>query len=343
MQVQNTYPELYLSDDIKGLLTSLPPMPLAPEEPIEPPVPVDPGEYDNGGNRGCSLFFLIGAIIGLVVAFAQDDINWGVVLPLIALIGLLFFMFKTTTWDKESHIKKKEEYKNAVANYPRLLAEYEREKARYLEAKRKYDSTISAILSECSLSEYRSELFEEWKSHRSSPVYMDCDASDIVKKGASEDYFASVLANYDVCCYVDKKVPVGSKYYYPDIILVYDNLFFDIEIDEPYAGNDGTPIHYLEDNHGLLSSIDEDRNEYMTKKGFEVIRFSEEQIFLHTDDCLRFIGDVMVSIKHGIVPSTNTSFSVKKLTKEQASKLAYKRFRNTYVPLNYQKYIDQEN
>lgn len=52
--------------------------------------------------------------------------------------------------------------------YLHLLAEYEREKATYQEAQREYDRKVSALRSESNLSEYRRELFEEWKSRRFS-------------------------------------------------------------------------------------------------------------------------------------------------------------------------------
>ena len=51
-----TYPEIYSSEEVSGLLCKKPQLPLPPTEPVKPVMPSDPGEYDSGGNRG---FFFI--------------------------------------------------------------------------------------------------------------------------------------------------------------------------------------------------------------------------------------------------------------------------------------------
>lgn len=71
----------------------------------------------------------------------------------------------------------------------------------------------------------------------------------------------------------------------------------------------------------------------MINQGWEVIRFSEEQIFLYTQECIQVIENFINAIKEGkgqfeIPPS----MVIPKWTKEQAFKLAYQRYRNTYVP-----------
>ena len=150
-------------------------------------------------------------------------------------------------------------------------------------------------------------------------------------------------SNFDEV-YADACIPVGEKYYYPDILLVVGSLYIDIEIDEPYAGNDGTPIHYYTSNYGLSISVDHERNDYFTECGFEVIRFSEEQVFLHSDDCIDFIKKFVKNIMSTNGDLTcNPNFVLTKWTKVQASRLAYQRFRNTYVPSHLQSSINREN
>ena len=51
-----TYPEIYSSENVIRILSKKPQLPQAPIEPVKPIMPSDPGEYDSGGNRGCSLF-----------------------------------------------------------------------------------------------------------------------------------------------------------------------------------------------------------------------------------------------------------------------------------------------
>jgi hypothetical protein len=115
------YPELYISSDIQSILNKtplLPQEPVAPQKPIEPK---NPGEYDSGGNRGCSAVFVIISIILFVIAITDNDIKFQLVLCAIGAILLSLLMFKTTTWDKESHERKKEEYANALRLYPFFL------------------------------------------------------------------------------------------------------------------------------------------------------------------------------------------------------------------------------
>lgn len=52
-----TYPEIYSSEEVSGLLCKKPQLPLPPTEPVKPVMPSDPGEYDSGGNRG--FFYLL--------------------------------------------------------------------------------------------------------------------------------------------------------------------------------------------------------------------------------------------------------------------------------------------
>ena len=58
-----TYPEIYSSENVIRILSKKPQLPQAPIEPVKPIMPSDPGEYDSGGNRGCSLFVVIAGVI----------------------------------------------------------------------------------------------------------------------------------------------------------------------------------------------------------------------------------------------------------------------------------------
>lgn len=340
-----TYPEIYLSKEIEMAMSGKPQLPEEPKAPLKPVVPSNPGEYDSGGNRGCFLFVLIGGIVTFFAVMSSDFENKGsLILPGIGFIACAFFLFKTTSWDKESHEKKKEEYNKMKNNISSLELQYQKDYSEYLKRKNAYDSEVKTITSNENIVSYRQNHIESWLEEREDPDYLICDEMDDVKKGASENYFFELLSKHFDEVYSDVKVPVGNTAYYPDFLLIVDSLFIDIEIDEPYAGNDGTPIHYYTSDYGLVESIDEDRNNYMTDSGFEVIRFSEEQIFLHSDECINYIKNVVNCIKSADKNiQCDQDFMLNKWTKEQASRLAYQRFRNTYVPLQYQRYIAQED
>lgn len=78
----------------------------------------------------------------------------------------------------------------------------------------------------------------------------------------------------------------------PDIAIIDNiyssNLRIDIEIDEPYAGTSRQPTHCKGD--------DVNRDTYFVDRGWIVIRFSEYQVHLYENECLRFIAEIIKSI-----------------------------------------------
>lgn len=343
-----SYPELYFSSQISSLLEETPSLPKEPSLPQKPIMPNNPGEYDSGG--GCSLISLsvisvIGSIIACIALITADDVDFSLLLYSILYFLFSLFIFIIAMSDKELHEKKKNEYTQAIKQYPFLLERYEKELAAYKEKKQTYLSQKEFLLSKNNIEKYRAKKIAEYLTNLyETPIFKKCQDTDVVKKGASEDYFVKKLrklTNWDV--YTEQKVPVGTKFFYPDIIIGINEIYINVEIDEPYAGNDGTPIHYVEDNF-LRTSIDKDRNDYMTRNGWIVIRFAEEQIFLHTDECIEYIAKVIDSILKGKGEITVSEQFIKdKWNKEQSYKMSYKRFRRTYVPQKYQSNIDKED
>ena len=84
-------------------------------------------------------------------------------------------------------------------------------------------------------------------------------------------------------------IPIKNRNYgyKPDIALVWreKNVYFDIEIDEPYDIVSRKPIHYI-------GCSDELRNKYLQENGWFVIRFSEEQIV----NDIEYVRDVILNI-----------------------------------------------
>lgn len=76
----------------------------------------------------------------------------------------------------------------------------------------------------------------------------------------------------------------------PDVAIIdksSSNLRIDVEIDEPYAGITRQPTHCKGD--------DTMRDIYFMDRGWIVIRFSEYQVHLHENECLKFITEVIKS------------------------------------------------
>lgn len=339
------YPEIYPSNEVLKILNSNPVLPTKPQEPIQPQKPINPGEYDSGGNRGCFTFMVIGSIVLFFYVISSDNDNkFSLICISIFLFLCSFFLFKTTSWDKDSHYEKQKKYREDLCSYPDKLKIYETELANYKKKLMNYEAEVKRITSAQAISLFRSNSIKAYLRSRRIPDFVDIELNDIVKRGASEEYFKGVIVEHGFNLLDGKKIKVGSTYFYPDILIESNGIYIDIEIDEPYAGNDGTPIHYMKKDYVLVHSIDEDRNNYFTSKGVEVIRFSEEQIFCHTEECINVIEAYISSLINGKKYSSanNEICILPKWTYEDSVKMAYRRFRRTYVPSEYQTNIDKE-
>jgi very-short-patch-repair endonuclease len=159
------------------------------------------------------------------------------------------------------------------------------------------------------------------------------------KKGFKEDDFFVYLTNYfskDFKVFNDKHIPQQNNHrpYEPDFILLKetnnDNIFINIEIDEPYEGLSKTPTHII--------SQDIYRDLFFINRGYIVIRFTEKQIHLRPLDCCSFIASVIQSI----VPNVdfNNLRQINKLLKEdqwdslKAKKWANEKYRENYLGID---------
>lgn len=91
----------------------------------------------------------------------------------------------------------------------------------------------------------------------------------------------------------DACVKIGGHNYEPDFAFIDEEhgIFIDIEVDEPYSAS-GHPTHFLQPDG---TNKDSARNERFRQAGWYVIRFSEEQIFCHTAECLREVYKLALS------------------------------------------------
>lgn len=124
-------------------------------------------------------------------------------------------------------------------------------------------------------------------------------------------------------------------YYEPDFIIKLDKgIYLDIEIDEPYVGNNGKIIHYFDEEFN--QSVDAVRDQFFLKNNWIIIRFAEEQIFKQPQACCKFIGEVIKNLNlefdMSIFTKINTLKNVKVWNKEDALIMMRKRYRETYFP-----------
>lgn len=346
MRQMNTYPELYYSTDIQRILVDKPTLPLGakPEPPIRPKRPIEPSK-PGIEQLGCSIAIIVFTVFIICCLNSENRLDGQAIMLSILLILMSIIYFVYFRKDKDIYKTKSAEYKELIKKYSEEIKAYEEQLKKYEEDKDNYDKLVRQVASESYIRQSRLNDIRNFLNNRIPPKYQMCNSSDFVKKGASEDFFVEILRERTGWfVYNGQKVYCGSNLYYPDIIVIVDGLFFDIEIDEPYIGSDGQPIHYLEKmKQGESVSVDNLRNKQMNSFGWEVIRFSEDQVFLHTEECISYISKVIETIKNASTQvSCSSEFIVKKWSKEQAHKLAYQRYRKSYIPIQYQKYIDIE-
>lgn len=90
----------------------------------------------------------------------------------------------------------------------------------------------------------------------------------------------------------DVSVKIDGHNYESDFAYIDEEkgVYIDIEVDEPYSAS-GHPTHYMMDDG---TNKDSARNKRFQDAGWYVVRFSEEQIFCHTKECLRTIYEIVI-------------------------------------------------
>lgn len=113
-------------------------------------------------------------------------------------------------------------------------------------------------------------------------------------KGISEEYFEKYLSNSMGSALIKNAVfSIGEKYLpsVPDFVIYLkeSNLCLDIEIDEPYVWHLNKPTHF--------HAYDVDRDFSMLYENWFIIRFTEEQVVIHPNECIQFIVQLIDYIK----------------------------------------------
>lgn len=314
------YPEVYYSNTIQDLLKKEPPYRPQPVYPSRP-------ELD-----GCSSLILPFILIGGVVFIVIGCIVGGEVGTPLIIVGLIATVILTLIYNSVLKSIKENQFQNSsiMWQYKEALRQWERDRARTMtsEILQNYRKQCYALLG---------------KFKYDSSVYSDMDSTEVlVQKGATESFFLSELSKSGLFhLHGPMHVNYYQHSYYPDIVIssTDEKILFDIEIDEPYAFGDGSPIHYLNDEG---YSVDSNRNEAFVAKGFCVIRFSEEQIIRHTQGCVDFLQAIINSIKNGnsSIPKPTSDIMQAKWSLSEARRMASTDYRRTYLPPSLQSLAD---
>lgn len=331
--VLTDYPEYYLSEEAELLLKREPPLPKKPAAPKEPTVPEKPIER-KGDTIGVAILCCLGLFGILLFFLTRERVQSADLLPVLSLLFAAFLFLIGSIQAKKKYTRDIRDYEDALLQYSAIKEKYDIAKAEFEQKQERYMNDVRFIQSKEHLASFREEEFHSWCIHREVPIILDCDESDKTQRGIAENAFLSIL-EHEFEVYSNKKVPAGNGYFYPDIILISNGLYIDIEIDEPYAASNGAPIHYLNEISGIaLSSVDQGRNDYMRSNGWEIIRFAEEQVFLFPNQCVGFIRFILNSLSKGSAPDCflRQFFFVSKWSKERAIAMASQNYRSSYIP-----------
>lgn len=346
------YPESYFPERFFKIGKSIPSLPIEPDKPTAPKEPIKPSKKSNNDkfdkkNFGCFALFAVGLIVVIFTVDMGDNF------PVGALLGAVFLLFITGSLFiglSSSDRKYKKEYPQRLEVYNRELAEYPTKVKNYELALEKYELKYDVftrekdkILSKDNLQNHRLRLLKEYLD---SIEPLDKQVDENARIGASEGFFLEILKDtnrfiVETSC----RMKVFDSFYYPDIVLIDEKtgLMIDLEIDEPYVGSDGKPIHYLTKEYFMQESIDKKRNDFFIQNGWVVVRFAEEQIIKETKECVDFLYNLIDSVYR--FSFDNIEFKGEKIakwSKDEAYNLGYKRYRHSYLPIEFHDLIIAE-
>ena len=166
------------------------------------------------------------------------------------------------------------------------------------------------------------------------------------RRGFKEESFQKSIQQYfgkDFTVLGNARLNTGkeTRPFEPDIAIIDKsnlNLRIDIEIDEPYAGLTRQPTH--------CKGEDVNRDIYFVDRGWIVIRFSEYQVHLQENDCLRYIAEtIKLAIPNYEISSqllNQPSLQVEKLWDiVQAQKWEKAKYREQYLNHSFQTIEEQ--
>lgn len=109
------------------------------------------------------------------------------------------------------------------------------------------------------------------------------------------DFLASIINEFtdiSVTNNVHLKVPGRIAPYEPDIVLFDEevNLYIDVEIDEPYDGYSRLVTHIIEGKDTI-------RDLFFKESGWIVVRFTEKQVHLSCEQCIRTLRNIVDSMR----------------------------------------------
>lgn len=336
------YPKYIYPYEVLQIAKSYPPLlkqPVLQELPVKKLLekPTEVAEDSMGCFGG---IFLSVVIFGIGILCMEAKIQAGAIFIAIAGFIMIYYIFG---WEsiKARREKKRSQYLINLKDYQLKLQlvenNYEKNLTEYNLKKQSFESDRKAVENE-NLHRQSEDFIVDYRKRRIQSFFLKSEKPKKLKteteKSVTHAFFLEHLKlffQYHIHenVYIENSNFENLKYI-PDYV-IYDNnlnLFIDIEIDEPYIGSEGIPMHFTKGN-------DQDRDNYFTKKKWIVIRFAEIQVIENPQGCCALINDVLLNIKKATpqyAENQNRINFTNDWNKDEAHQLAFSRFRNTYLP-----------
>ncbi len=258
--------------------------------------PVNPCPYESEPKSLLSRLGLFSIIIIIWICLIKIFLwNHYAILPI---IGLTPFSFRFIMINFELpneirfYFEKRRKYKKYIEDQNKGTIEgneYRIELAKYEEKRKEVIKTtiFKENYNEQSIKYLKEELSKSHNFELSDRFY-----NKTPYLGVSEDFFGNILKE-KFNTYSNIKIDG----YFPDFVIRVNeiNLSILIEIDEYYEIKQKQPIHYI-DTKGI--HIDNNRDLHFLKNNYCLIRFTERQIILFSNDCIRILTDLVDSVKN---------------------------------------------
>ena len=345
------YPIILISNKVDEILNGILPEVERPEKPLPPRQekvypPSEPKEIDGFSGFSKRLFFyLIGCGIVIVMVASEVEIlmGFGIFFGIFTFSGLFWTIFGANKSDfKSKYDKTMEDYYGQIEEYKKKKILVEKE---HQERLKQYDNNeltqYYRKLRDYAIykKNYQDEDFIYKYKHNELKTLLDSNQIPIkitnskqYSKGVTEDFFKNKLIdkfNNNLLTGCSIVFENHDTPYLPDFVIKIPelNLYLDIEIDEPYIGKTGEPIHYVD--------VDDFRNDFFLENNWIIVRFAEIQIIKFSDECINIISEIinrLIGLKTINLKNLGKIKTIPQWTKDEGYQLAYERFRESYLP-----------
>lgn len=252
-----------------------------PRAPIEPTLTTYGNEfYFDFEEKIKAIFYFLSSILATFGWIGSGDIGIGLIaIPLYAM-AILKIYIPFSRYEHKQNLNKinEDKYISQKEIYDKLLRQYEDDIKTYRlpSEKVRRDGLIRMEMKQ----KARTMLANTELTYYTGPL-----EGQMI--GASEArLFDALCSEFPGQIHRDRFLTAhgdGTYRHRPD--MVYHNkdtqLVIAIEVDEPYVHGTLKPIHYVGE--------DSQRNEQFLRKGWLIVRFTEQQVVKHTQECVNFI------------------------------------------------------